>query len=551
MIIDELKTKFPDMPDLRVRSIKVDRDVKKVFCTLSYPNSRAIPPETKRAIIDKVKSVVPSGYYCAVSLVDDKFTEVSFKRHLFEIIRKQFPLFATIDKEKTQVSFVDTNKIQTVFSVNSILLRNIELCDFCNKLAVFFAGYTCYECEFLAEEDVECDVENRVEEQEKLVRLAINKELLKPSRHHTITDVAPHIGKEIHGSPMYISDIREQMDSCILCGRIFEKTLKKSKNNPNVHVCKFVLADDSGGKINCIMFAQFQVTDIETLKQTVQNKSDAEVLSLSRRKMAANDKKMKKLMAIYDTMSVVVRGKVTFNKFAGQLEMVVYDMCNCNILPISSRPFQSKPVPQSYMLVKPEEYVEYKQMGFDEILPNSNKLYGQNVVVLHADVTGKNKTKDKMVAICAIKILNGNIVQKFATFVNPEKSIEDHLLSKWNTAVSKLPFFPTLTEIVGDLYKFTYGSTLLGTDLGTIIDLVNYYAAPVGYCFENKVIEQSEFFSQTFDELGANKKPDCQKLEDVAKACKVPIVNVNAANERCELVANCIVKLAKKLSAKV
>ncbi len=57
-------------------------------------------------------------------------------------------------------------------------------------------------------------------------------------------------------------------------------------------------------------FVRFDISDFKTIKETM-GKSDNEAQTLSRTRTLANDKKMKKMMDIYDSMSVIVRGKIS------------------------------------------------------------------------------------------------------------------------------------------------------------------------------------------------------------------------------------------------
>lgn len=534
------------MPDLRVREVRVDKTAKRVQCVVSYPDAKSLPQDVKTQIVSCVKSVVPKGYFCAVTLADDKFTELSLRRYLFDFIKKRYPLFNCIDKEKTTVTFTAEKSVSVVFFVNRIVKANMEIADFCANLGRHFENYTSYAIQFDAIEDETAVVPNRIDEQERLVRLAINKELLKPSRHIRITDVAPRIGKEIRGLPMYISDIRSTMDSCVICGKISNKSLKALKNKPNTHMCRFTLTDQSGGSIDCTLFVEFQITDPETLKQTMPDKAENEILEVSRRKAFANDKKMKKLMALYDTMSVVVRGKIAYSKFSEQLEMRVYDLCDCNILPISALSEFARPVPSEYVLVKPTSVSEFRQIGFDIVEKKNPKLKSKTFVVFDADVTGKNATKDKIVSLCCVKITDGHICQKLKTFVNPEIPLEDKFLSACGTSTEKLPFYPTITEIIADLYKFLHGATIVGSGLRTAVDIINYYAAPVGYKFDNEIVDRVEFVSEMFDDAAISKKPDCQKPADVGKACSVRYVFDGTAESRAEIYARSIVALSER-----
>lgn len=519
MIIDQLYKSFPNMTDLRLREIRVDKQQRKVFCTVSYPNMPGVDNTTKNSIIGVISKSLPKGYVASVKFANDSFTLVSFKTFLWDLILSQYPIFAHIGKEKIDVGVVGMTAT-VVFNVSQVVKRNMELSEFCEKLTEYFHNYTAYNVSFLLRLDEDNADRVGIADQEKLVQFAINKELLKPSRYFQISNVEKHIGKEIYSAPMYISDIRNTMDSCVVCGKVSGKTLRAAKNNPIMQVCKFTVTDDTGSSIPCIMFVKFQIVDVDTIRDTT-GKGEAEAKTMSETRSFANDAKMKKLMNIYDGMSVVVRGKVTFNKFSEQLEMTVYDMCKCNIAPIASQPTFSKDIAKEYLLIKPEDLTEYRQLNFVDQIYEQSLLKDSEYVVLHANTTGFNVTSDKFVAICAVRLINGHISERLFTYVNPEIEVDDKLLEQCNVTQSKLIFQPTITEIVSDIYKFTYGSRLIGSNVAQILQLLNYYASPVGYVFDNQVVSQTELLSQLFENSTLNTNVNFAKLDDVAKKCKV------------------------------
>ncbi|MBQ8434247.1 MAG: hypothetical protein IJX23_05535, partial [Clostridia bacterium] len=105
------------------------------------------------------------------------------------------------------------------------------------------------------------------------------------------------------------------MGDCVLCGTVSAKTLKATQKDKSLYMCKFTLGDKSGGSITCVLFVRFDITDFQTLKQTT-GKPDSEVLTISETKKHANDRKMKKLMNIYDGMEILVRGKISRNDYS-------------------------------------------------------------------------------------------------------------------------------------------------------------------------------------------------------------------------------------------
>lgn len=103
MIIDELRQRFPDMPNLRVRDIRIDKFVKKVFCVVSYPEMPLLDKPLKDAIRAVVVACVPPGYRHDVQLVNDKFNASSFRALVLDIIKNKYPLFCNVKSDKIAV----------------------------------------------------------------------------------------------------------------------------------------------------------------------------------------------------------------------------------------------------------------------------------------------------------------------------------------------------------------------------------------------------------------------------------------------------------------
>ena len=89
MLVEKLWQKFPDMQDLRVRDIRVDKTQKKVFCVLSYPDMVNVKPPERAAIRGAVAESVPKGYRYDVQLVSDVFNERSLTATLADLIKRR------------------------------------------------------------------------------------------------------------------------------------------------------------------------------------------------------------------------------------------------------------------------------------------------------------------------------------------------------------------------------------------------------------------------------------------------------------------------------
>lgn len=545
MLINQLHEKFPNMTDLRVRDILVDKEKRKIRCILSYPNSAQLDATVKSNIYAFVRSCVPNGYYCETRIYNDVFSEVSFRTNLFDYLKKRYPAFK-ISRDRTVIE-QDERNISVVFNVSETTKNNLEIANFLEEISNYYTNFTCYHVTFdiRVDKTIVVDEQSNALYQEKLVQLAINKELMRPMRCFNVINVEKYIGKLIgNHSPMYISDIRGEMGDCVLCGTVSAKTLKATQKDKSLYMCKFTLGDKSGGSTTCVLFVRFDITDFQTLKQTT-SKPDSEVLTISETKKHANDRKMKKLMNIYDGMEVLVRGKISRNDYSDQLEMVVFDLCLCKILNDDGKLKNIAPVPASYMILQPEVYEDYQQASFTQSLIRNEAFAQQKLVILHANVTGNVPTKDKILAVSGIKICNGSIVESFFTYVNPEMAITPEQEKEILTEGSKLLYCHTITELIPDLYKFTNGCAIVGTDISKLVAMLDYYAEPFGYKFTNKVIDQVALLDKMFDESIFAKKPNCAKLEDVAKVCKVPFDKSVFCKTTAQTVAQCLLKLSE------
>lgn len=540
MIIDILKEKFPDKPLLRVRDIKIDKTLRRINCVISTPASQPISPETEREILSAVRQVVPQGFKVYVKIVADSFNEKSVVAFLLDYIAKNYPLFTNIKKDKISAE-VSQTQIKVTFTVSDNTRRNMEVAEFLPDLEKFFQSYTSYNVSFALKKDETATLTSAdIAAQERLVHLAINKELLKPQRYFNVSDVRKYIGKLIAAKPMYIADIRTAMESCTVCGKISDKQLKEVKSNPTLRICKFNLTDGSDSTLPCIAFVRLQIEDFETLKQTNVDKTDSELQTLSRTRRLANEKKLKLFAFLANDTEVLVRGKVAYSSFSERLEMRVYDLCKCQIEPLMLQPKFERQAPESYLLVKPQSLAEYRQMNFIQAVSKPSPLQGKELTVVFANVTGQKVTRDKIYKICAVRLSNGHLKEKLCTLVSPELPLTDEQLSKVGANLRELSVNPTITEVISDLFKFFGDASVVGDDLPVIFEILNYYGAPLGYNFKNPLKSYAALLSSLYDKSVYDSKPNCSDIAEVLKNLKLPQKLSDDCEDKAVALSECI-----------
>ena len=127
---------------------------------------------------------------------------------------------------------------------------------------------------------------------------------------------------------------------------------------------------------------------------------------------------------------------------------------------------QEKPF---YEFVEPEKVVLYEQNDLtsfmiEEKIPKhlQNKTY----VCYDFETTGLHfEQGDKIIEIGAVKIKDGKIIEKFMTYVNPEKPIPAESSAISGIVDSDVQDAPIDSEALQDFYKFTRGAILTGYNI--------------------------------------------------------------------------------------
>ena len=152
---------------------------------------------------------------------------------------------------------------------------------------------------------------------------------------------------------------------------------------------------------------------------------------------------------------------------------------------------KSKPVPKFYHTVFPEEYVDYTQTG---LLGNTDKpddLKNNVFVVFDLETTGLNNQPamgrmDKIIEIGAVKIVNGEIVEKFSTFIACEERLSGEIIRLTGITDDMLVGAPKIEDAIADFFKFTDGAYLVGHNVTFDYRFIQYYGEQNGYNFDQK-----------------------------------------------------------------
>ncbi len=159
-----------------------------------------------------------------------------------------------------------------------------------------------------------------------------------------------------------------------------------------------------------------------------------------------------------------------------------------NFVPTAKK---GKPVPKSYHSVFPQPYVDYMQAGLFDSLDKPADLKDNLFVVFDLETTGLNNNPamgkmDKIIEIGAVKLLNGEMVEKFSTFVACEERLSKEIIALTGITDSDLVGAPTIDKAIADFYKFIDGALLVGHNVAFDYRFVHYYGEQNGYKFDKK-----------------------------------------------------------------
>ena len=155
---------------------------------------------------------------------------------------------------------------------------------------------------------------------------------------------------------------------------------------------------------------------------------------------------------------------------------------------------KGKPVPKAYHTVFPEPYVDYTQAGLFDDLSKPADLKNNVFVVFDLETTGLNNNPamgrmDKIIEMGAVKLVNGEIVEKFSTFVACKEKLSTEIINLTGIHDEDLVGAPEIEKVLADFYKFTDGAYLVGHNVTFDYRFVHYYGEQNGYMFDKKLFD--------------------------------------------------------------
>lgn len=342
-------------------------------------------------------------------------------------------------------------------------------------------------CDSFAGATEEKEQKEHVELSTGAVRLsalsAIDKRVIK------VSDVTVVDDPSATDSAIYIEDSAEPGE-VVLCGVVKEKREKTTKNGKIFYIFDF---EDGTGKASGVYF---------TKKNTAE-----------------------RIAKIGEGQGIIARCRYEYYK--EKLSLTI-DRINLCTLPADFKPEpkRGKGVPLDYTLVRPRAAEEVKEVTlFDEPEELPSELTEKTYVVFDLETTGTEPTRDEITEIGAVKIEDGKIREIFQTLVKPEQHITEFITELTGIDDAMVADAPPFGAVVGDFYKFAYGSVLVAHNAEFDVKFMRTQAKPYDYFFRNPVTDTLQMARETLPELSNH------KLNTVAEHYNVKFLHHRALSD--------------------
>ena len=425
---------------------------------------RAFTENEEREAVEISQRFLPAEFSARVKIVKRVIDEELVKERIFNFVTENFPAAAAFLKaEDIRVQLLESGA-NFYFEVAADELSFFTSGKVMDAVSAYLSSRYCGTF-YGNVKAVEKTRENILpqEETEHHEETFVSEIRTFPIEEYKKIDGADSIPKEA----VYIADMGALDHEFAVCGEItfFEekKYVKHNeKTDADVEKTRYsVTVSDGSGMLRCTYFPK------KATEEKIKNLSVGDKIVI----IGSNE---------------VFNGHPSFK--AGKI--------NLGHAPVgfTPKPKASKPVPKFYHTVFPEPYVEYKQAGFFDVTAKPQALKGRTVVVFDLETTGlvsqpSMGKMDKIIEVGAVKLIDGEIREKFATFVACPDRLSAKIVELTGIHDEDLIGAPTVDKVMADFFKFVDGAILVGHNVNFDYGFIRYYGKDNGYVFSNPSLD--------------------------------------------------------------
>ncbi len=332
---------------------------------------------------------------------------------------------------------------------------------------------------------------------------------IQPKRYK-VEIVKELVGKKIPPMPEYLSFITGPKSAVIVAGFIKqierkEFIAKKGRYEGMQRTYFTFQIADGKGKMDCIYFSsKVNVAVVDQLEETDY---------------------------------VLVHGDVQLNQ-AGKLCLRVDKLALATFVEKEEVPTRVNEEPVG-RVVEIEKLTALEQDSMFELKNKYNEKISDNIIVVFdIETTGLDPEIDEIIELGAVKIENGNIIEKFSTFVKPNVQIPDEVVELTGINDEMVADAPPINLVIKEFYEFAEGCTLCGHNaIKFDIKFIKREGENWGFEFDNPVIDTM------VEAMGSRLKISRFNLGAVTKALGITLEGAHRAWNDAYATAQVLLKL--------
>ena len=276
-----------------------------------------------------------------------------------------------------------------------------------------------------------------------------------PARYFKVDAVTKLFDNNETDTVMYIADAKERSGEIAIAGKIVNRRERVTKNGKTFFILDF---NDSTGRMSGTVFSTKEI--------------------------------LKKMQKVQEGSEMVAVGKAEVTP-EGYHRFTISSLNFCELpKDFVYQERASRKAPESYLVVRPEpieQVVQTDMFTMADAIPNC--LLGKTFVVIDFETTGTMPQEDKITEIGAVKVVDGKIVEKFASMVNPERRIPEQVVELTGITDEMVADAPTFDKVAGDLYKFCDNTIIVAHNIAFDYAFLKNMSKPFNYIYENRGID--------------------------------------------------------------
>ncbi len=171
-------------------------------------------------------------------------------------------------------------------------------------------------------------------------------------------------------------------------------------------------------------------------------------------------------------------------------------------------------------------------------------LDGTDYVVFDIETTGLSETRNKIIEIGAVKVRDGEVIDKFSEFINPEIPIPYHITQLTSITDAMVMNAPTYEELLPKFLDFVGDAVVVAHNAKFDTGFIRHYAKTLGTEWKPTILDTMTIAQVLVPELGS------YNLDRLCKQFGVVNAHHHRAVADADVTAAIFVKMLKFIKAK-